>query len=347
MTQVKQQDVAKALGVSRITVSKALRNHPDISPEMKAKVKHVAEELGYFPNWVARNLSSRKTNTIGVVVPDVANPFFSNAIHGIIDVATEKGYQTILTVSRERSDIETKNIKTLLAMRVDGLLVCISQNTTDYQIFEAVKKMKVPLVFFDRTIQGSSFSSVTVDDRDSAFRAVEYGIKMGYTKIGHLAGYSFISIGKDRMEGYLGALKKYGLVIRPEWIIEGGFEKESGYRNCNKLLNYENVPELIFTVNAPVAQGAYEAVEEKGLRIPQDIAFIGFGHREISNMLRPRLTVMRQNPEDIGRKAMEILGREMECLDTKHQQRVILPMELEIHESCMSITSNNGAYSPI
>jgi len=334
MSIIKQQDIAKALNVSRITVSKALRNHPDISPEMKHKVKQMAEELGYSPNWVARNLSARRTNTIGVVVPDVANPFFSSAIHGIIDVASERGYQTILTVSRERHDIEVKNIKTLLAMRVDGLLVAISQDTVDYHIFETVKKMKVPLVFFDRAIPSGSFSSVTVDDHDSAFRVVDYGIKLGYKKIAHLAGYSRIRIGQERMEGYLSALKKYNLDIKKEWIVEGGFEKEDGYRNCRKLLNLENRPELIFTVNAPVAQGAYEAVEEKGYKIPQDFAFIGFGHRELSTLLRPRLTIMRQNPEDIGRKAMEILGEEMEAPENKQLQRVILPMELEIHESC-------------
>ena len=190
MTHIKQQDIANILKVSRVTVSKALRDHPDISEEMKKKVKQVANQLDYTPNFVARSLSSKRTNTIGVVIPDTTNSYFSHVINGIMDAALEKGYQIILTISRENHELEEKNIKSLMAMRVDGLLVCITQSTKNAKSLNFINKNNIPLVLFDRSLIGEKFNTVLCNDREAAFSAIDFAIKKGYRKIAHLAGQS-------------------------------------------------------------------------------------------------------------------------------------------------------------
>ena len=334
MKHVTLEDIAKLLNISKVAVSKALRDHPDISEETKKRVQTLVKKLDYYPNYIARNLSTKKTFTIGVVVPDVGNPFFASAIDGIVDVATEKGYNTILTVSRENTELERQNIHTLLSMRVDGLLVSISQKTTDVTLYERLAKRKIRLVFFDRAIKHLGFSSVTVNDRKGASQLIEYVLQQGYTKIAHLAGYSSLDIGKNRRLGFLDAMRKRNLPVKPEWILEGGFRQEDGYRNMLTVLQMKDRPELVFAVNDPVAKGAYRAVHEKQLRIPDDVAMVGFGYGEYARMLVPPLTIMKQNPVAIGQKAAECLMEEIEQSIRKEPKSIVIPMEFVVGESC-------------
>ena len=311
MRHITQKDIADKLGVTRITISKALSDSSDISLEMRENVKRIAQEMGYIPDYTARNLHRNKTNTIGVVVPDVSNSFFSFAIDGIMDAAAKHGYHVMLTVSRESADIEKGNIVTLLAHRVDGLLIAISKETTDIAIYETVKRRDVPLVFFDRAIQGIGFSSVGIDDRIAASELVAYAIKCGYKNIAHLAGSLTIDIGRERHTGYLETLNKYGIPIEEDWIICGGFDKISGYNGCRKLLERDRLPEVIFASNDRIAQGAYNAIKEAGLKIPDDIGVIALGHREFAELLSPTLTIIDSSPEVLGQRAMEVLFDEM------------------------------------
>jgi len=230
--QVTLKDIAGRLKVSKVTVSKALRDHPDISAEKKDLIRETAQEMGYTPNFLARNLSSRKSNTksntIGLVVPKIAHHFFATAIETIYSIAFDHGYEIMMAVSQEDAYYEQTHINTLLSMRVDGLLVSITEKTRDLKLFNLVKKKKIPLVFFDRVIHNLGFSSVTTDDRGGAYKAVKHAIEAGYTKIAHLAGFSYTNIGKERYIGYEDAMKEHNLPINPEWIIEGGFGEESG-----------------------------------------------------------------------------------------------------------------------
>ncbi len=334
MVRATLKDIAKILNVSKVTVSKALRDFPDISLEMKKRAKQVAEELGYTPNYIARNLSIKKTYTIGVVVPDIANLFFATAIHGIINSASEKDYQIILTVSMENDEIEKKNIKKLLSMRCDGLIISISQNTSDLEIFKAIRKLEIPVVFFDRVLDGLGFSSVVSNDRAGAIIAVEYLIKSGYTKIAHLAGSSKTEIGKERCIGYKIALQKHGIPIRKEWIIEGGFNKKDGYEGFKKLYENNKLPEVIFTANGLIAAGIYTGIKEVGMSIPEDISVMGFGYNEFTNFLSPPLTIMCEKPGILGSKAMDLLAEELENPDISKPRRIVVPLELEVHKSC-------------
>ena len=335
MAHSTQTDIAKKLNVTRITVSKALRNHPDISAEMKKKVHAAAKELGYIPNLIAQNLTSRKTFTLGVVIPDLENSFFSYATDSIIDSASEKNYNVFVTVSRENEYIEKQNIEKLIGMRVDGLLVCVSKQTKDPKIFEQAKKLNVPLLFFDRQFEGLDLPSIVFDDRIGAIAAIEKVIEQGYTKIAHFAGYLNVSIGKERCNGYKQALEKRGIEVRPEWIIQGGFEINDGYEAFMKLYRSNNLPQIIFTVNDRVALGVYKAVHETGLQIPQDVGILGFGFNETAQTFSPPLTVISQDPRKIGNAAASLIFNLIDNREADVERNVLIKEEFVWNNSIL------------
>ncbi|RPI06411.1 MAG: LacI family transcriptional regulator [Ignavibacteriae bacterium] len=335
MHHITQKDIADKLGVTRITISKALSDSSDISIEMRQNVKRIAQEMGYIPDYTARNLHRNRTNTIGVVVPDVSNSFFSFAIDGIMDAAAKHGYHVMLTVSRESADIEKENIITLLAHRVDGLLIAVSQDTTDVTIYEKVKTRNVPLVFFDRAIKGMGFSSVGIDDKSAAFKLVAYAVRCGYKNIAHLAGSLSTDIGRERHAGYLEALKKHKIPIVEDWIVCGGFDKISGYLGCQKLLRRDRLPDVIFASNDRIAQGAYGAIKEAGLKIPDDIGVIALGHREFAELLSPTLTIIDSSPEFLGQRAMENLVDEMTSSIPQMERQIIIETVLRENHSLL------------
>ena len=332
-------DIARELNISKVAVSKALRNHPDISEATKKIVNDTAAKLGYVPNYMARNLSSQRSNTIGLVVPKIAHHFMAEAIESIYETAYENDYEVILTVSQENAENEIKHIQTLLAMRVDGLLISVTEKTADYSIYETVKKHDVPLVFFDRVIESLGFSCVTTTDEQGAFDAVKYLVNAGYKKIAHLGGYSFTNIGKYRMQGFKKAVEQFKLDIPDQWIVEGGFGEQSGYRGFKKIFKSGELPEVVFTVTYPVALGVILAIEEIGLSIPEDINIMCFGGSNYNHFVKPSLSFVRQPVQEMGKKAAELLIRQI-----KNQQQqavnIQLPTDLVICETCLSKAGN-------
>ncbi len=327
MAQTTQSDIAKKLNVTRITVSKALRDHPDISTKMKKLVCKMADELGYTPNLIAKNLSSKKTFTIGVVVPDLENSFFAYVVDSMIDEASENNYHMILTISRENEQNEISNIRNLLGMRVDGLLVCVSQQTKDSQIYDQVNKMNIPLVFFDRQIEGLGFNNVKFNDKKCGEQTLDKIIQEGYGRIAHFAGYTNVSIGRDRLEAYQSALRKNNLSINKEWIIEGGFEITDGYNAFMKMYQKKDLPEIIFTVNDRVALGAYSAIKEVGLKIPEDIGLVAFGFNETAKTFIPPLAIINQDPRQMGHIAVDTLIKVINLNTTEKPQEILIDEE--------------------
>jgi LacI family transcriptional regulator len=305
--QITLDDIAKRLNVSKVTVSKALRGHPDISFETAQKVKAVAKELGYTPNFMARNLSSKSSHTIGLVVPKIAHYFFGSVIESIYEAALENNYEIILTVSQENTEREKKHIRSLLSMRVDGLIISISQQTKDYEIFNTINNYNVPLVFMDRVVDLPEFSSVTVDDRGGSYLAIEHAIKLGYKNIAHIAGFQEINIGQRRYLGFEDAMKKYGIPINPDWVVYGGFGEADGYHGFMKLYKSGNLPDFIFAVTYPVALGVYAALSELGLKIPDDIDIMCFGNSDVNRFLSPSLSCVDQPTEELGKKSVELI----------------------------------------
>jgi LacI family transcriptional regulator len=286
-----------------------------------------ARKMGYIPNLIARQLNSRRTFTIGIVVPDLENSFFSYIVDSMIDYATEHNYYVILTVSREKESIEKQNIENLIGMRVDGLLVCLSQETTNKQVFTTVGKMKIPLVFFDRAFNNMKFSRVAFNDKPGAVNSINRIIQEGYTKIAKFAGYSSTNIGKERLEGFIETLTKNKIPVRNEWIIEGGFELKDGYESFKKLNSSGNLPEVIFAVNDRVALGAYKAANEAGLKIPEDIGIFGYGFNEITDFFNPQLTVINQDPRKMGLESIKLLINEIETKTKKGKSIIFIEEE--------------------
>jgi LacI family transcriptional regulator len=332
MPIVNQSDIARKLNVSRATVSKALKNTPDISDEMKRRVRELAEKMNYIPHYHARRLHSQKTKTIGVVAPDVSNSFFSHAIDGIMDVAVRSGYHIILTVSREKSEIEKANILNLLSMRVDGLLIAVSKETQNTQIFRKVKRSDVPLVFFDRAVENLGFGSVGIDDRSAARKLIDFVLRCGYTKIGHIAGSSAIRIGRDRYAGYQDSLRSHHIPVRPEWIVEGGFDRKDGSDGFRKIWQSREKPEVIFAANDRIALGVYDGIRERHISLPDEIGVVAFGHREFARILTPSLMIINVDPYDLGKRAMELMLR---CIQGKAGcgTKELINSDIEIGES--------------
>lgn len=328
-------DIAKKFNVSTVTVSKALRDHPDISDKTKKLIKQAAQEMGYSPNLVARNLSSRKSNTIGLVVPKIAHYFFGSIIEHIYNIAFEYNYEILLMVSQENADLEKKQIQTLLSMKVDGIIISISQETKEYRIFDVVKGRGVPLVFLDRTPDIKNVNTVTVDDYGGAYKAVDYAIKLGYKKIGHFAGSSNINIGRLRCNGFYDAMKDNNLDVNSEWIIEDGFDEISGYNSFMKLYDADNLPDFIFTVTYPVALGIYKAAYETGINIPYDVDLICFGNAQMQKLLSPALSCVDQPTDLLAEQSMDLLLKNINNNDIRTTERKLIDTNLIIRDTCI------------
>jgi LacI family transcriptional regulator len=332
--QLTLKDIARQLKISPVTVSKALRDHPDISRATKKLVQETAQNLGYVPDYIARNLSARKSNTIGLVIPKIAHHFFSLAIESIYRTAYEKNYEIIMTVSQENAQNEIKQIQTLLAMRVDGLLISVTEQTRDTQIFEYVRDLNVPLVFFDRVIDGLGFSCVVTDDYKSSLQTTGRLLESGFREIVHLAGYQHTSIGKKRLDGFKRAFEERGLNLPDNYFIEGGFGEEDGYRGFIKLYQSGKLPQVIFTVTFPVALGVLLAAEEANLSVPENVHLISFGGSNYNRFLKPSLTYIEQPVEEIGRIATELVIEEIRQGRGPSGRRIELPTNLIFCDTC-------------
>jgi LacI family transcriptional regulator len=333
--QVTLNDIAKQANVSKVTVSKTLRGHPDISVETAKRINAIAKELGYFPNYMARNLSSNRTHTIGVVVPKIAHFFFSSVIEAIYDVAFEQKYEIILTVSQENAERELRHIQTLLSMRVDGIILSVSQQTKDYSIFHRIKEIGVPLTFMDRVINLNGFNSVVADDFMGAYAATEHAISVGYRKIGHIGGYLHTSIGSERYRGFESAMKQHEIPIRTEWVLHGGFSEDDGYKGFMKLYSSKNLPDFIFAITYPVALGIYGAAAEVGMKIPDDIDIISFGKSHLNQFLSPPMSYIEQPTTELGKKAVALTLENIRYKDRFIPQTIKLPTKLVLCKTCL------------
>jgi len=309
--QVTIKDIAKHLDISPSTVSRALRDHPDISSETKKQVLALANKLDYHPNSIAQSLKSMQTKTIGVIVPEIRHHFFSSALTGIEDVAYKAGYIIIVCKSNEDHEREVVNTRALVSNHVAGLIVSISQSTENSEHFKALHKRGIPIVFFDRVCEDVDASKVVVDDREGAFSAVEYLIKSGYKRIAYIAGPKHLSISKERFTGYSLALKKYNVPFKKEYVTYGGLNEEDGIQGFQKLLQLKELPDAIFAVNDPVAIGVFTEMKKNNLKILDDIALVGFSDNPISSLIDPPLTTVAQPAYEMGTTAAKLLLEEI------------------------------------
>jgi DNA-binding LacI/PurR family transcriptional regulator len=307
MGQVTIKDIAKQLNVSVATVSRALRNAPDINPDTKKAVIDLATSLDYEPNYIAQSLVKKQTKIIGVIVPSIQSNYFSQALSGMTDVANDHGYYLMMCQSNETAGEELRNIRKLVSVHVDGLLISISKETKETEEFEKISQKGIPIVMFDRIIPGFACSKVIVDEYEGAFKAVEHLIKKGCKRIAHIAGPKDLSVSNNRKNGYLDALKKHNFSIDESLIIHCNSFEEDALKSIQKLIKQKERPDGIFFINDLSAITAIKYLKKKGIRIPEDIKLVGFNNDPVSEVVEPSLTTVMQPGYEVGKLALGIL----------------------------------------
>ncbi len=329
------KQVAEALDVSMMTVSRALNNSPNVDKDTKERVLKKAHELGYSPNHIAKSLVQKKTQTIGVVVPEITHSFFPEAIRGIEEIAYQAGYQIMLTHSAENFEREVAAIETLVSKRVDGILISLAESDKDTSVYTQVLKMGLQLVFFDRCAYNIGTSCVSINDEESARSATNHLIEHKYKRIGHLSGPLTISISKERLKGYKKALRQHNIKYNEELVVEAGFHEEGGYKAMNQLLDLSpgKRPRAVVAVNDPAAFGAMKAIKERGLKIPKDVAIVGISDDIRAELMPTPLTTMRQPAYEEGKLAAKKLIAHIEKKKEKVEE-IVVETQLVIRESC-------------
>ena len=329
------KDLARELNISASTVSRALKNHPDISEETKRAVHELAQKLNYQPNALALSLKQRRSNTIGVIIPEIVHYFFSSVISGIEDVAYDAGFNVIICQSNERYEREVANAKTLLANRVDGILISITKETADYQHLYNLQKNNMPMVFFDRIVPGMQADQIIIDDFDAAYRATRHLIESGRKHIAQFTGPLKLLIGRNRKEGYIKALEEEGFKIDEKLIIEADtFEKAQ--LAIMRLLNEKRKFDSVFASNDLTAIGAMQTIQKKGFKIPDEIAVVGFSDGRFSGITNPTLTSVDQHGYEMGTTATRMLLKRITSQEDYHFETKILNAELIVRGSSLA-----------
>jgi len=328
------KDIASHLNISVSTVSRALRNHPDISAETKRKVMDIAKKLDYHPNAIAQSLKRNRSNLIGVIVPQVKHDFFATVMSGIADFAYNAGYAVMIFQSNENYNREVFNVKAVMAQRAAGILVSLSKATDNYDHFLQLIDKDIPIVFFDRCSDEIPVPQVVVDDREGAFCLVNHLIESGYRKIAHIAGPTFLSIASERLKGYRDALQHAGIPYDESLVVFGGLNEEDGLKGYDALVNQCDRVDAIFAVTDPVAYGVFQRLKEHRLHIPEDVALAGFSDSKMASLLDPPLTSVRQPTYEIGREAMRVLHDLIQQKERQYQlNKHVLKTELVVRES--------------
>ncbi|MFC6193459.1 LacI family DNA-binding transcriptional regulator [Dyadobacter subterraneus] len=315
-------DIARSTGVSNSTVSRALHGHADISPETRNAVLEMAALLDYQPNQLAYNLVKSRTNTIGMIVPEFTNSFFPNIIIGAHELLTEAGYNLTIMQSNESYPIEVSNTKAMLANRIDGLLISLTQETNNYDHLKVFEKRGIPLVLFNRVCDYVSAPKVVVNDFEGSFLAVEHLILNGYERIAHLGGPLNLLVSRERLRGYRAAMEKYGKSIEENMVIQGMFSQQKARIYGKYLLDLENRPDAIFAVNDSSAIEIMLMALEKGIRIPDELGVVGFSDNPESAYIGPGLTTIRQPTNAIGKTSAQWVLQLIES-----EEEMILPNE--------------------
>ena len=325
-------DIARELGVSVVTVSKVLRNQGNISVATRRRVLRKAKQLNYQTNWIARSLVTRRTFTVGLLLPDFTHSFFAEVAKAIAETIRPHGYHVIISYSEEDAALEKSEIDALVARQIDGLIVASTQSPDDIELFKRMSARNVAFVLIDRPLPGVRASFVGADNVAIGRVGTSHLIEQGCVRIAHLRGPG-MGIAKARMEGYRRALEKHGLTFSARFIAEAGFHDETGYEAMKKLLRSRTIPDGVFCYNDPVAIGALKAIAEAGWNVPKDIAVVGAGNVHYSDMLSVPLTTVDQGTAEIGRRAGELLLEQMGPKRPAKLKRILIEPKLVVRQS--------------
>lgn len=300
------QDVAGDLGLSAMTVSRALNGHPDVKEETRRRVISRAQELNYRPNRWARSLVTQRSHIIGVVIPRINFAFFSEVVGAVQETVEQQGYSLILCNSSEDPDRERREIDMLVGSRAEGLIVASVWPYRDPSLFRGLQEEGVPFVLIDRIFEGFSAHSVVADDVMVGRLAAEHLIELGHRRIAHIKVES-VSSGVGRLKGFLEGAKAAGVEVRDEYVVEGGFDVQGGMRGMRRLLALNPRPTAVFGPSDPAAMGAIRVCRDEGLRVPADMSIVGAGAIEYDYLPEPFLTTLRWDRRAMGIEAGQML----------------------------------------
>jgi DNA-binding LacI/PurR family transcriptional regulator len=331
------KDIAKALGLSTSTVSRALRDSYEISPETKKMVLEYAEKHNYKPNPIALSLKERRSRSIGVIVCEIANSYFSQVINGIESIAYQFGYNVIIAQSRESFEREIMNLQYLTSRSIDGLIISVSTETNDFSLLKELHEKKMPIVFIDRIVSEIDTHKVAADNFRGAYEATLHLIRSGYKRIACIANPDVLSITRERLAGYAAALKENDLTVDENLVRycqHGGMIYSEVEEAMNSLFDRDNRPDAIFAAADKLTTNSFRILKAKSLIVPADIGLIGFCNSELTELLDPPLSVVKQPAFEMGEVAMRQL---LQLVESKRPvtsfETTVLPTELLIRGS--------------
>lgn len=331
-------DIANKLNISVATVSRALKDDPVVSKKTKKRIAELAEEMGYRSNHFARNLRSQTTNTIGVIVPRLDSHFMSTVISGIENVANSEEYNLIISQSSESFEREMANAKTMFNSRVDGLLVSLAYDTEGLNHFDVFFKRNIPLIFFDRVVEHENCTNILIDNRRAGNEATNHLIKQGCTRIVHITATPKRNVYVDRLEGYKQALLQSNIPFNEDYLIISNLSQEAGKAAAAKILQMKPLPDALFVANDNCAVGCMLALKQAGIKIPGDIAFVGFNNDPVSMVIEPNLTTINYRGYEMGEVAARNLINHLNGTATiRSTNTIILRSELIVRASSMKI----------
>ncbi len=337
-------DIAEALGVSSATVSRALKNNKSIGAATTKAVQEMANRMGYHPNKMASSLRTKKTKTIGVIFSWINRPFISSVISGIEDIANQEGYNVIISQSNDFYKKEVSNAHTLLSSRVDGLIVSLAMETTQYDHFNTFLQNNIPVVFVDRICPDLDTDRIIIDNFDAGYTATKHLIDQGFRQIAHLEGAQNRLIFKERKEGYVAALRDHGIEINEDLILYSRLSYEEGWQSMEKLLRGKTIPKALFCSTDNAAIGALQCLKSKGLRVPHDVAIIGFNDDPTARIIDPPLTTISQPSVEMGRIAAQQVIKKRPYNESVKSETIILKTKLVIRGS--SVIEDVRAFYP-
>lgn len=328
------KDIANALQITPSAVSRALHNHPRISDKTKRAVRRKAEELGYQPNHLASALRSGRSNLVGIVVPRTNSYFFSSVVESIEEELNKVGYNVIITQSNESYDKECRNIEALLQTQVDGIIASLANETITFEHYEKIKEKGIPLILYDRGENDIGVDYIGIDDYQSSHIVVDHLVEQGCERIAHIAGFSHTRIYKNRIRGYIDALLKHNLPIVESLLIESDLTIKDGREKTEELLKLPKLPDAIFASGDYAALGALQVLQEKGIRVPEDIALVGFSDEPFTKLITPSISTIYQHNRKIGKLVAQQFLLRVKDKDWKPElHKIILDAELIIRDS--------------
>lgn len=327
-------DIAKKLNISASTVSRALKNNPIISEATRKLIQRTAEEMGYRPNTMAANFRTKRTNTIGVIVPHINRYFFSSVISGIEEVAYSNGFAVTISQSNDKFEKENKIAQTLFTNRVDGLILSIGMGTTSVDHLKLFSDKNIPMVFFDRVVDEINTHKIVIDDFGCSYRAMQHLIKQGAKIIAHIGGPLNLKIYENRQNGYLQALKDAGLEVNENMIINNNLTRTEGTITIQKLLSYKEKPDAILCANDTTALSVIIYLKKIGIKVPEEMAVFGFSNEPFSEVVTPSISTVKQPGFLMGKKAAQLIIKDIIHKNSSAvYENIVMPAELIIRDS--------------